>query len=302
MPESPPQNPLTAHGLPRCDRRRGFWQAWLHLRAAEHGGLLYERLGLRPIFGAIAGTFGETLPPAASRTQSAEGVPDLDEARRIYWWSRYHEVVNTVAFALQTPLAPLGASGGSAPLAVLGGAICAMHAFCVGLERYRRARSLALLAALPDGGNLADARPGARYSPPPPLLLGPVAEAWFRPRWFEGDRFYRATGAWTFRRVVLWVYSVAFEGSAAAGRGPDFLPRGRAGLLALEGQSRVAELSHLFGMALHLPFLLLALRSGMPVGAAYVGFLLCLNAWCALIQRSHRSRMAGALARLRARA
>ncbi|MCX6360128.1 MAG: hypothetical protein NT029_09985 [Armatimonadetes bacterium] len=275
--------------------RRSLWQAWLAVSALEQGGALYERLGLRPLFRLVAGMYGESLPPAAGGALG--DAFDADEARRVAWWSRYHEVVNVLAVAVQAPLAPLGAASGSALLAAYGGALCAMHAACVGLERYKRARCLDLL---PDGPGAA--RPTARYAPAPAFLSRPPASYWFAPRRFETGAFFRRTGTERFRRVVLWVYAVAFAGTEGSRSGPDFLPRGAAGLAGLDGQSRVAEVSHLLGLLLHVPFLVAAVQRGMALGVAYVLFLLSLNVWCALIQRNHRARIVRALARREARA
>ncbi len=298
MPESQSPHPLMADGVSRAmdaSSRRSLWQAWLSVSACERGGRLYERAGLRPLFGLVARMYGECLPPPAG--ESLTGAFGTDEARRVIWWSRYHEVVNVLAIAVQAPLAPLGAAVGSAPLAAYGGALCAMHAACVGLERYKRARCLDLL---PDGPG--SARPAARYAPAPALLGRRSAALWFAPRRFETEAFFRGTGAQAFRRVVLWVYSVAFAGTEGGRSGPDFLPRGAASLAGLDGQSRVAEVSHLFGLLLHVPFLVAAIHRGMAVGVAYVLFLICLNLWCALIQRHHRARIVRAMARREARA
>lgn len=298
MPESQSPHPPMADGVSRvmeASSRRSLWQAWLAVSAIEQGGRLYERVGLRPLFGLVARMYGECLPPPAGG--GLTDAFDADEARRVIWWSRYHEVVNALAVAVQSPLAPLGAAAGSAPLAAYGGALCAMHAACVALERYKRARCLDLL---PDGPG--SARPAARYAAAPAFLGRAPASLWFAPRRFETEAFFRRTGTQAFRRVVLWVYAVAFAGTEGSRSGPDFLPLGAASLSGLDGQSRMAEVSHLLGLLLHIPFLIVVVQRGMELGAAYVLFLLCLNLWCALIQRHHRARIVRAMVRREARA
>jgi hypothetical protein len=110
---------------------------------------------------------------------------------------------------------------------------------------------------------------------------------------------FRMVGVGAFRTFVLHLFRAAGSDHAADPYAERFL-QGRSQLGAFDAQLRVSEVTHLVGMALHVPFVVSFAKPPHVLGLSYVGMMLATNLECVLLQRWHRSRLWRALRRAHA--
>lgn len=280
-----------------------FVQAWTRVRRFERTGRIYEALGLRSVFSRIAGMFGEELPPSVSARSGSHGAPEAERLLRSYARTRYHELVNLIALAVYAALLAMLVIDGQGVLAVYCLLLMVTHALPALMERYKRARYEAIL----DSEGIADRtisvaavwRPQAAKAPA--CLTGRLASAYFTPRRFETDRFYRMIGMEAFRAFVLRLFEATMpQGESAIARATgapgaeadmDRFLKGRSDVIAFETNTRIAEATHLTGMLLHIPFAAAFIAERSLAGALYVALMLATNLACVLLQRWHRARL-----------
>lgn len=251
---------------------------WYRLRRWERGGRIYRALGLVPVFKRIAALFGETLPDPTAAAYTCEQLQQLD-AR-----ARYHELVNMISVLVQLPLPAMAWHVGQPLLVVYGLILMAPHVLSIMLERCKRAICEDLIASGTVTGVPQRRSDGASSD------AGCARGQWFfGPLPCETESLYLRIGVERFRRFVLWLMRTASAG--VGGRPFRNVTGGRAGLIAFEAQTRTAELTHLLGTTLHIPFAVVFWRARYPAGLAFVAFLWWLNLICALLQRQHRVRL-----------
>ena len=275
---------------------------WWRVSAIERNGVLYEFLGLRPLFSLIAWLFGESLPPAA-RHNARNGIeaPPTDRLRYILARTRYHEFVNLICIAFYTPALALTATTPHPGLLAYGVALVGTHLVALLLERYKRARCESLLHTLGEPVELPpeEALPEESSAVPSPWITSRIADLYFLPKPFETERFFSAIGLDRYRRFILWIARLSLPPAPEPSRRGRFLANDGAALTTFEAQTRIAETTHLIGASLHLPFLVLFLRDRFVPGLLYIAFLLYLNLYCVLLQRCHRTRLRRLMARRR---
>lgn len=270
---SEPRAPEPCRGLPE------MLETWYRLRRCERSGRIYAAVGLVPLFRRMAALFGETLPEPQSRSLAR------DEAERTRLRARYHEMVNVISVLIQLPLVGMAWSLGHRALTAYAALLLLPHALSVMLERYKRAICDDLLGSGLSAEAIAPdptvSKPGA--CPPRP------SGGFFGPFPCETERLYVRLGVEGFRRFVLWLMRV----TSGEGRAMSFrnVVGGRAGLAAFEAETCTAELTHLFGTTLHVPFAIVFVRDRYVPGVLFVVFLWWLNLVCALLQRQHRVRL-----------
>ncbi len=269
------------HDSPRTDRVARLLDRWYRLRPIEHNGRCYRLLGLVPVFACIARLFGERLPEP-DRLASAE-------VAQIRMRARYHELINLMSIAVQLPLPWLAWRTGNVPLTAYGLALLVPHVLSVMLERFKRAiceasSATSVSSESPEHGP-------AKASDHAAASDCPAAHWYFGPFACENERLYEVLGVEAFRRFVLTLIRVSAP-PAKDGALLRNVRGGRRGLAAFEEQTRTAELTHLFGTLLHVPFAVAFALAGFWSGFAFVLVLFALNIICALLQRQHRVRLA----------
>ena len=261
-------------------------ERWYRLRRFERSGRIYRALGLVALFARIAAVFGETLPDPTVATLSREKM------ERLCARARYHELVNVISVLVQLPLLAMAWHVGQPLLVVYSLILLIPHVISIMLERYKRAVLLDLIAAG------TPAREGiVRAADASPQPERPHTGWFFGPFPCETELLYVRIGVERFRRFVLWLMKIA---SASEG-GSAFrnVTGGRAGLAAFDAETRTAELTHLLGTTLHVPFAVVFWRERYSAGLVFVLFLWWLNLICALLQRQHRVRLQLLLRRCR---
>lgn len=278
---------------------RRFVDAWCAVREPERDGRLYERMGLRAAFQLIARLFGEQLPPASWEAAPAQADARPEEWARISVRSRYHELLNLIALVLYTPWLVWLLLEGRSGLAAYCLLLMLTHTMALLLERYKRARALAILAASGAGTlrmTLADVwRPQAVSLPP--ILVSRTVRWYMATKRFETDRLYRLLGLGLLRRFVLMLLRETSTDRIPPGQEDRFI-KSRADLCLFEKQTRIAEATHLAGMLLHIPFVAGVVLAKDRTGGVYVAFMLVVNLLCVLLQRWHRVRIWPAIVRM----
>ncbi len=274
---------------------------WYRLRPIERDGRIYAAFGLVPVFELIARLFGEELPRSDRRTSF--------DPRQVCLRARYHELINLMSIAAQLPLAFLAWSASSTPLILYALALLVPHILAVMLERYKRSQcgmEPSSTAGSPMGAAPSVREGEATAEPIQPDRLAPHASPdtgvlfYFGPFACETERLYAVLGVEAFRRFVMTLIrlSAPLDAEGASLRN---VVGGRSGLAAFDAQTRTAELTHLFGTLLHVPFAVAFARSGHIGGLLFVVVLFGLNIVCALLQRQHRVRIAGLMRKVRQR-
>jgi len=271
---------------------RRFVDGWCRVTRLEREGRIYERLGLRPVFGLIAGLFGESLPPPSSVKVTSCTPDEAGEWRRVCVRTRYYETLNLIAIIVYTPFLTWLILYCSKAFAGYCLALVLSHIAALLLERYKRARCDGLLTAAGIQDRTVDAaqiwRP-LTPNVPPVLKLAPI-RWYFTPKRFESERHYRALGMGPFRAFVLML--IRATGTAAeTDAGYERIVTTRSAVHAFEAQTRVAEATHLMGMAEHVPFLYAVFEARNAFGAVYLAFMLAVNLYCVMLQRWHRLRV-----------
>jgi hypothetical protein len=237
-------------------------------------------LGLPSAFRFIARAFGERLPDPAAGAMDAQAIGQTC-AR-----ARYHELVNIISLVVQIPLVPMAWHVRHVPLTTYAAVLLVPHVLSIMLERYKRV----VCSTIPVGDS------GSGRAEAPAVAPEYRPGGFFGPHAWETERFYAIIGVGAFRRFVLGLIRVS---GVEAGRDGSVrnVVGGRAGLAAFEAQTRTAELTHLLGTTLHVPFAIVFVRERYAAGLLYTFFLFGLNFACALLQRLHRVRLGRLLAR-----
>ncbi len=282
-------------------------QNWLERYYQQSGmeanGRTYEILGLRACYRTLARLFGEkTLPDTRaiqSMTTLSESGLDAPALDRMYHATRYYEAVHLVCATFTLPLVYFTLIYWNLWLFGYAFALFALHLVNTFQERYKRC--LCWLLIQKPGSKTAK----SETEPPPPAaeIVAPLS-GWFTPARFETMKFYRVLGIERIRRIVLNVTSNTMldDRQRAKGEKPAYMNGySLENVRAFQKQTQTAEVSHIVGLFLHFPFLYHFLREGFWTGGAYVLFMNVANAYCALLQRYHRVRLARILQRQRRR-
>lgn len=274
-------HPEATHDSPRTARVARLLDRWYRLRPIEHDGRCYRLLGLVPVFACIARLFGERLPEPDRLTSA--------ELAQIRMRARYHELINLMSIVAQLPLPWLASRTGNGPLTAYGLALLVPHILSVMLERFKRAicetssATTLILETQAHGPAKAPDRAASSHCAQAHWYFGPFP--------CETERLYEVLGVEAFRRFVLTLIRISAP-PANDGASLRNVRGGRRGLAAFEEQTRTAELTHLFGTLLHVPFAVAFALEGFWSGLAFVLCLFALNVICALLQRQHRVRLA----------
>lgn len=263
----------------------------------EANGRTYEILGIRGCYRGVARLFGETPLP---HTRSIQAMSSLSEAGldahaldRMYYATRYYEAVHLVCASFALPLVYFMAVYWQPWLFGYATVLFALHLLNTFQERYKRCLCWLLIQKPPSAPPPSPAASSDSESDSPPPF-------WFRPAPFETARFYRRLGVERIRRIVLNVTSNTMldDRQRANGEKPAYMNGySLENVRAFQKQTQTAEVSHIVGVFLHAPFLVHFLREGFWAGGGYVLFMNLANAYCALLQRYHRVRLARILQR-----
>lgn len=269
-----------------------FVEGWCRLRPWERNGVIYERLGLRGVFAFMLALFGEALPSLDAVEVARADGSKVEAWQRAFLRTRYHELLNLIAILIYTPFFAWLLVQDRWVLAVYCGMLMTTHLMALLLERYKRARYEELLTWI--GGEVFRRAVPFAWKPPeaslPPVLNTSLARWYFRLKFFDREWLFRCLGIGGFRRFVLRIFHVA-GGAALNDAMEDRFVGGRADLLALDRQTRIAEATHAVGMLLHVPFAVVLWQARDVPGILYVAMMLWINFACVLLQRYHRLRI-----------
>lgn len=312
-----------------------FLDWWGHLRPFERSGRIYEYLAIRPVYSALARIFGEPRLPSsrAITAATAETFAALsrEEVRTLRDRSHYFESVHLFIGLTYMPLAliqlPLNAG-----LTLYALVLILLHLWIVPVERYKRALCVRLLShtdpTLPDAPSpqrepvineiRKEVRDETREETRQEIreevrenrtsdeaglnatVAVSVERHWlFGPWKWESEQLYRSLGVESFRAAVLEVDRITSPIDQRQSRPRSIASLDPEDLGAFEQHTRIAQTSHLFGIGLHLPFLIGdTLYRSLP-GMLYILFLLAIDTYALLLQRATRIRLRRVLERRR---
>lgn len=269
----------------------------------ERNGRIYELLGLCPIYRKVAATFGDPQLPTVSDLKTGKGADlNLASVKELYADSGYYEAVNFIYCIAYLPLLGYMYVQKQNAYVLYGLFWLIVHSLCVVLERYKRVLGAAWL----EDHRRRHPDAVAVREDIPPISSFPVwmHQQYFRSYGFESEKLYRAVGTERFRLFVVWLKQLTTL-NAEPGR-PKQRIRYIEGITAnyidqfLE-DTRISEVTHVVGTLSLIPFFVLFVREGSPVGMAALAPLIWGNVYSTLLQRYHRVRVARIRNRRRSR-
>jgi hypothetical protein len=292
----------TALTMPHSVRTLEIWiDRYGRLTRIESSGRLYELTGIRQLYRVVAHLFGEAALPESRTLHTATSLGLTREAMRQHRdRTLYYEVSNLVILLCYLPLAAMSWVLHSL-LTVYAVVLCLLHLSLVLIERYKRALygiclDLPTNAAEPQDHFVTPPAPRQDWprSPATPSTsgLGRLAAWYFLPHRFETERLYRTLGSETVRGWVITFTRLTAVPQEHRHKTPRSISgSGIAGLLKFDHETRTSEASHMVGICLELPFLVLFILQRVPVGIAYIASLLFLNTSFVMLQRATRVRL-----------
>lgn len=252
-------------------------------------------LGIRPYYKLLAKLSGDPrLPSFREPIESLNLEVTKEEVETLRENSGYFQKVNFARVTVYSPWVVFFAWKHESWILTIILILCAVHLITAVVEPYKALMCERLLLGGAKFAETAKAKPNIEGR----------TKGYFVPAKFETVEFYKFIGMERFRKIMTsWTdFAKLSPLEKEQGKKATYIERpNRQQLEEFVRSTEYAEIFHLAGGLVNLPFLIYFIIHPSIIGILLALGMLYMDIWCSLLQRYHRVRMWKTLQRLRDR-